>query len=151
MVETWHDSWFEEGSRFIYIVPPHAIDDALPLLVDPRPSETTRVFVGRIELITPAPRRAVEAAMTVGNVSAIKRFGRFLDPILNGMVSENPANADQIQELRAKVHRSFPRERAGNRGPRRIQNRYPNPTEGSIRLVTRETPCSAVRPNVGLL
>jgi len=107
MVETWHDSWFEEGSRLIYIVPPHAIDDALPLQVDPQPSQTSRVFVGRIELITPATRRAVEAAMAAGDVSAIDRFGRFLDPILNRMVSENPASAGQIQELRAKVQGSF--------------------------------------------
>jgi hypothetical protein len=53
MVETWRDSWFEEGSRLIYIVPSRAIDDALPLQVEPVPSQTARVFVGRIELITP--------------------------------------------------------------------------------------------------
>ena len=53
MVETWRDSWFEEGSRLIYSVPPRVIDDALPLQVEPVPSQIARVFVGRIELITP--------------------------------------------------------------------------------------------------
>jgi hypothetical protein len=52
MVETWRDSWFEEGSRLIYIVPAGAIDAMLPLQVDPAPSQTARVFVGRIELVT---------------------------------------------------------------------------------------------------
>src|SRR6202034_2654646 len=51
MVETWRDSWFEEGSRIIYIVPSRAINAILPLQVDPSPSQTARVFVGRIELI----------------------------------------------------------------------------------------------------
>ena len=107
MVETWQDSWFEEGSRLIYIVPPRAIDDALPLQVDPLPSQTTRVFVGRIELITPATKRAVEAAMATNDPSAIESFGRFLEPILNRIVAENPASESQIQQLREKVQSSF--------------------------------------------
>ena len=35
MVETWRDSWFEEGSRLIYIVPSRAIDAILPLQIEP--------------------------------------------------------------------------------------------------------------------
>ncbi len=31
MIETWKDSWFEEGSRLIYIVPSGFIDKVLPL------------------------------------------------------------------------------------------------------------------------
>ena len=63
MVETWRDSWFEEGSRLIYIVPSRAIDAILPLQVDPAPSQTARVFVGRIELITSETKRLVEQAI----------------------------------------------------------------------------------------
>jgi hypothetical protein len=51
MVETWRDSWFEEGSRLIYILPTPAVDGILPLQIDPAPSATVRVFVGR-----PLPR-----------------------------------------------------------------------------------------------
>jgi hypothetical protein len=58
MVETWRDSWFEEGSRLIYIVPAGAIDAMLPLQVDPAPSQTARVFVGRIELVTAETKSA---------------------------------------------------------------------------------------------
>ena len=82
MVETWRDSWFEEGSRLIYIVPSRAIDAFLPLQVEPAPSQTARVFVGRIELITPETTSAVEEAMAKSDWSAIDRYGRFLDPIL---------------------------------------------------------------------
>jgi len=45
MVETWKDSWFEEGSRQIYIVPRGFIDNVLPLTIDPGPGEIVRVFV----------------------------------------------------------------------------------------------------------
>lgn len=60
MVETWRDSWFEEGTRLIYIVPSRAVDAFLPMHVNPAPSQTARVFVGRIELITPEIVRSVE-------------------------------------------------------------------------------------------
>jgi hypothetical protein len=54
MIETWRDSWFEEGTRLFYIVPAQAVDDILPLDIQPARSEIDRVFVGRIKLITPA-------------------------------------------------------------------------------------------------
>ena len=63
MVETWRDSWFEEGLRLFYIVPRAAIDDVLPLEVTPAPASTARVFVGRIELITPAIVAEVKKAV----------------------------------------------------------------------------------------
>ena len=66
MVETWRDSWFEEGTRLIYIVPSRAVDAFLPLHVDPAPSQLARVFVGRIELITSETKREVEVAIEQG-------------------------------------------------------------------------------------
>jgi len=63
MVNTWRDSWFEEGMRVFYIVSRKTIDSILPLSIDPVPSEVTRVFVGRIELMTPhTPARFKQAA-----------------------------------------------------------------------------------------
>src|ERR1700730_7947329 len=53
MLETWGDSWFEEGSRLIYIAPRRYVDSILPLSISPTPSQLSRVFVGRLELITP--------------------------------------------------------------------------------------------------
>ena len=103
MVETWRDSWFEEGSRLIYIVPSPAIDTILPLQVEPAPSQTARIFVGRIELITSETKRAVEQAIAKGDRSIIDRYGRFLDPILKRISSENPSKQIQIEQFRRSI------------------------------------------------
>jgi len=103
MVETWRDSWFEEGERLIYIVPSHAVDTFLPLRVDPAPSQTVRVFVGRIELITPETKRSVEDAVAAGDWPTIERYDRFMDPILNRIVEEKPFMANQIRRVRDKL------------------------------------------------
>jgi hypothetical protein len=112
MVATWRDSWFEEGTRLIYIVPSQAVDKFLPLQVDPAPSQTARVFVGRIELITPETMRSVEDAMSSGDWPAIERYGRFVDSILDRIsppriVSENPSMEHQIAQVRAKIWNSI--------------------------------------------
>jgi hypothetical protein len=107
MVETWRDSWFEEGTRLIYIVPSRAVDAILPLEIAPAPAEINRVFVGRIELITAETRRAVEAAMLAGDRSIADRYGRFLEPILSRMAKENPANASRIQGFLSSVRMLF--------------------------------------------
>jgi hypothetical protein len=107
MVETWRDSWFEEGTRLIYIVPSRAIDAFLPLHVDPAPSQTARVFVGRIELITLETKRSVEDAIASADWPAIERYGRFLDPILNRIVAEVPSMANQIAQVRQKIWNSI--------------------------------------------
>jgi hypothetical protein len=107
MVETWRDSWFEEGSRVIYILPSPAIDAALPLQVEPVPSEKARVFVGRIELITPETQRAVEEAMARGDWSAIDRYQRFLGSILKRISAENPLKASQVEGFRRSMQESF--------------------------------------------
>ena len=103
MIETWRDSWLEEGSRLIYIVPSRAIDAILPLQVDPAPSNTARVFVGRIELVTPETRRAVEEAMATGNRSMLETYARFLDPILQRISAESPSKAAQVEQFRLNL------------------------------------------------
>jgi len=97
MVETWRDSWFEEGSRLIYIVPSRAVDAALPLQVDPIPEKTSRVFVGRMELITAETKRAVEEAVQKGDWTAIP-YERFLDPILKRIYSGNTWKVNQVEQ-----------------------------------------------------
>ena len=82
MVETWKDSWFEEGSRLIYIVPGGFIDKVLPLTIDPVPGQIVRVFVGRLEIVTPATAMAVKAALARHDDATLDKYGRFLEPIL---------------------------------------------------------------------
>jgi hypothetical protein len=89
MVETWRDSWFEEGSRLLYIVPRGFVDKILPLTIDPAPSQIVRVFVGRLEIANSATERAVEAALAANDEVTLRRYGRFLEPILQGLREEH--------------------------------------------------------------
>jgi hypothetical protein len=109
MVETWRDSWFEEGSRLIYIVPSQAIDAILPLSVEPTATQTARVFVARIELITPETKQSVEQAVAKGDWSALGRYTRFLGPIFKRISAEGSAKADQIEQISPQY--SSPRQR----------------------------------------
>ncbi len=103
MIATWRDSWFEEGSRIIYIVPASTVNAELPLQIDPVPAQITRVFVGRIELITPETMQSVEAAIGANDGCVLNRYGRFLDSILKRIVLEHPARAYEIDAFRAKA------------------------------------------------
>jgi hypothetical protein len=87
MIETWRDSWFEDGLRLFYIVPRAAIDDVLPLHVTPAPASVARVFVGRIELITPAIVDEVRAALRARDRAPLTKYGRFLRPIMTRLAS----------------------------------------------------------------
>jgi hypothetical protein len=100
MVETWRNSWFEEGSRLLYIVPPAFVNDVLPLSIKPAPAQTVRVFVGRLELVTPATEKEVENAFAAHDTATLKAYGRFLEPILATMVKKekNPAQARRFQD-----------------------------------------------------
>ncbi len=82
MVETWRDSWFEEGSRLIYMVPRGFVDRILPLTMNPTLGKVVRVFVGRLEIITPATAQTVEAAVAANDDATMAKYGRFLVPIL---------------------------------------------------------------------
>jgi hypothetical protein len=99
MVETWKDSWFEEGSRLLYIVPLAFTNEVLPLSINPAPAQTVRVFVGRLELVTPATEKEVETALATQDTATLKAYGRFLEPILATMIQKekNPAQASRLQ------------------------------------------------------
>jgi hypothetical protein len=81
MVQTWSDSWFEEGARLFYIVPKQNVDSVLPLHIEPRPAETSRVFVGRMEIITPDIQDDVRQALVRSDRTTLENYGRFLEPI----------------------------------------------------------------------
>jgi hypothetical protein len=100
MFETWRDSWFEEGTRLLYIVPRQFVDSVLPLTINPAPAQTVRVFVGRLELVTPATQRAVEQALAAHDQTTLSRYGRFLVPILENMIAgeKNVSKKAQLVE-----------------------------------------------------
>ena len=81
MVETWRDDWFNDGTRVFYFVPAPDIDAILPLQVSPAPASTVRVFVGRMEVITPRSEADVARALTENDARLLEAYGRFLGPI----------------------------------------------------------------------
>src|SRR6266567_4646375 len=100
MVETWRDSWFEEGSRLLYIVPAQMVHAVLPLSISPGPAQTVRVFVGRLEIVTPATEKAVERAFATQDKATLAKYSRFLEPILQAIIQKerNPARAKKLYE-----------------------------------------------------
>jgi hypothetical protein len=106
MIETWRQSWFEEGSRLFYIVPSGFLNQILPLTVHPAPSQSVRVFVGRLELVTPATTQAVEKILATHDIAGLQKYNRFLEPILDEMKAANPAQAKQIENDLDLTYRS---------------------------------------------
>ncbi len=83
MIRTWRDTWFEEGVRVFYVLPRPVTDAILPITIEPRPADLVRVLVARTEIITPEMEDFVKQAVTAGDASAaIRRYGRFAEPIL---------------------------------------------------------------------
>jgi len=101
MLNTWRDSWFEEGLRLFYVMPRTQTDTILPLKVEPEPKSIVRVMVGRTELITPDAEKNVSAQLLKLNDPSpsvrtaarkqIDRYGRFVESILT-QISAAPPN-----------------------------------------------------------
>jgi hypothetical protein len=89
MLETWKDSWFEEGSRVIYLLPRSFVDSVLPLQISPSPAAILRVFVGRLELVTPGSQQAVEAAIAANDRATLAKYSRFFEPIVRFMLANS--------------------------------------------------------------
>jgi hypothetical protein len=109
VVETWRRSWFEEGSRLIYVVPAKFVNEILPLEIHPAPAGITRVFVGRLELVTPRTMNAVETAFAAHDKATLEKYGRFLEPILQTMLEKeaSPARARKLNEYLNTVQSSL--------------------------------------------
>jgi hypothetical protein len=86
MVNTWRDSWFEEGMRVFYIVPTGEVDGILPLEIQPKPAQIARVFVGRMEVITPEMQNAVVAAVQNNDQEQLSKQGRFLGAVIDRLM-----------------------------------------------------------------
>lgn len=112
MLDTWQDSWFEEGMRVFYIVPRTLIDSVLPLEVTPAPATTMRVFVGRVEVLSPWMRQTIQRALSTGDVEMLAKFGRFLNPFMSQLPRKDgsvpsPAATEYLQRAYMRVAREF--------------------------------------------
>lgn len=102
MVNTWRDSWFEEGTRLFYFLPQPAVDQILPLDITPAPAHLTRAFVGRLEVITPEVRETVANAIRHHDQPTLTRFARFLEPIANELLASHSAGLSDA-DVRAAI------------------------------------------------
>lgn len=97
MVETWRDSWFEEGTRVFYVIPKRATDSILPLEITPKPANVARVFVGRMDVITPRDQQAVESAIARNDARVLEQYARFLSPITDRILAKNATASDKAR------------------------------------------------------
>ena len=67
------------------------VDGALPLTIQPAPKSLARVFVGRIELLSPATRESITDAVYANDTARLMKFGRFLQPFARQMKMANTA------------------------------------------------------------
>ena len=104
MVDTWRDSWFEEGTRVFYVLPQPAVDAMLPLEITPRPASIARVFVGRMEVITPETRAAVEQALNRRDAAALRRYSRFAVPIGETILADPTARLAGANNVRSFIY-----------------------------------------------
>jgi len=56
------------------------------------------VFVGRLELVTPATIESIKKILATHDLAALQKYNRFLEPILEEMKAANPAGAKQIDK-----------------------------------------------------
>jgi hypothetical protein len=101
MVNTWEDSWFEEGFRLFYVLPRQQTDAILPLEITPKPDKLVRVLVGRMEIMTPETEQEILELLTrlkkvPGNQTAElfgarQRYGRFLPAMVRRILETHPS------------------------------------------------------------
>jgi hypothetical protein len=110
MVNTWKHLWFgESGTRLMVIMPQATIDTELPLSITPSPKEIKRVFVARLEMLTPERLKWTQDLVSRctgatpeernGIYLELSALGRFQGPAVT-LASE--ANAQQPKKPAAK-------------------------------------------------
>jgi hypothetical protein len=110
MLETWKDSWFEEGLRVFYVLTRKTTDKILPLSIEPKPKQIVRVMVGRAEVITPEMEQDVRrqvgflrsgSAQTRAEAeNYLKKYGRFYEPILKSLLA-----GERDAKVRAQIRK----------------------------------------------
>jgi hypothetical protein len=102
MIKTWKNDWFEPGLRVFWIVPQKSVDAFLPLTITPKPDALLRVFVGRVEILTPefeaAAKDAVDQALA-DRPEALKKLGRFARHFVEKRLSEAKPGSDEASRL----------------------------------------------------
>ena len=100
MLATWRDLWFEEGTRVFYIVPRNDVDRVLPLKIDPKPVQSARVFVGRMEIITRETEELISEAIRTGDKATLQAYATFLGPVTKDLLARSTTLNDRDETAR---------------------------------------------------
>jgi hypothetical protein len=98
MVNNWEHSYFATpGLRVLSITPRRIVDATIPITIEPKPTELSRVMVGRLEVLTPGIEKSVaEAVAGLGAPDATSRavaetrlaaLGRMREPVLRRIMA----------------------------------------------------------------
>jgi hypothetical protein len=126
MVNTWKTSYFQgDGIRVLFVLPRSWTDAFIPMRIAPRPRETVRVMVGRLELLSPErERRAEDAVRDLASgdpkrsrqaFAFLREQGRYVEPIVRRVAATTRDDAVRalcrrllltgfVTELRAAIH-----------------------------------------------
>ena len=126
MLDTWRDSWFEEGTRVFYLLPREKVDAVLPLQITPAPSAVARVFVGRMEVIDRTTTGAVEKALEANDLTTIARYARFLGPIADRIVARG-VDAATAARIQTAANNAFTQYNRDTRSCENLSARSPAP------------------------
>jgi hypothetical protein len=112
MVNTWSESYFRtEGIRTLFILPQAWTDEFIPLKINPKPEQTVRVMVGRVELLTPERERLAETAVRsllsndpatrLRGFQTLRDQGRYVEPIVRRVLAST--SDDNVRNLCRKL------------------------------------------------
>src|SRR5439155_604234 len=75
MVNNWEHGYFATpGLRVLSITPRRLVDTTIPITIEPKPTELSRVMVGRLEVLTPGTEKSIaEAVAGLGSADAKSR------------------------------------------------------------------------------
>jgi hypothetical protein len=81
----------------------------LPLSIQPAPANIQRVFVGRMELLSPATQEAIQTAVATHDKSTLAKYGRFLGPMVETILRKEPDSpiANQLRDTLNEVYSSY--------------------------------------------
>jgi len=82
-------------------LPQATVDAILPLQIQPRPATIMRVFVGRMEIVTPEIQTDVARAIRMNDWQTLRKYGRFLEPFSSVAQAQLSATHDEAKIERA--------------------------------------------------
>lgn len=103
LLATWQESYFKtSGQRLFFLVPRPWVDRILPLSVTPT-ARIERAMMGRIELISPAQRKAI-ARIAQGPASDTAWWDRYMDEKVFTIVGEKMIWRPGGEAIHQRIH-----------------------------------------------